>query len=104
MSMVCRGGKAAPDRRVRAPGTVKRDRILEAVIAHERIALLFQPQIDPASGDILGVEALARWEGIASPQLLFARAASAGLAERLSRPAQPKARRLARAGGGAAGR
>jgi EAL domain-containing protein (putative c-di-GMP-specific phosphodiesterase class I) len=74
---------------------MKRDRVLEGVIAHERIALLFQPQIDPATGDILGAEALARWDGAASPEKLFARAAAAGLAERLSRLVQRKALRLA---------
>ncbi len=89
------GGQRASDRHVPAPATVKRDRILESVIAHERIALLFQPQIDPATGNILGVEALARWDGAASPQELFARAASAGLAERLSRLVQRKALRVA---------
>jgi len=73
----------------------RRDRTLEAVIAHQRIALLFQPQIDPASGDILGVEALARWDGAASAEELFARAARAGLSERLSRLVQRKALRLA---------
>ena len=88
-------GKRASDHRVPAPAPNKRDRILEAVIAHERISVLFQPQIDPASGDIRGVEALARWDGAASPQELFARAAAAGLAERLSRLVQRKALRLA---------
>ncbi|MBA2467613.1 MAG: EAL domain-containing protein [Sphingomonas sp.] len=89
------GGKRASDHDVAAPAPVKRDRTLESVIAHERIALLFQPQIDPANGDVLGVEALARWDGVASPQDLFARAASAGLAERLSRLVQRKALRAA---------
>jgi EAL domain-containing protein (putative c-di-GMP-specific phosphodiesterase class I) len=89
------GGKRASDHQVPAPPPKKRDRILEAVIAHERISLLFQPQIEPASGDIIGVEALARWDGAASPQDLFARATSAGLAERLSRLVQRKALRLA---------
>jgi EAL domain-containing protein (putative c-di-GMP-specific phosphodiesterase class I) len=88
-------GQRASDRPAPRPAPVKRDRTLEAVIAHERIALLFQPQIDPASGDVLGVEALARWDGAASPQDLFARAAAAGLAERLSRLVQRKALRLA---------
>ncbi|MEO7366252.1 MAG: EAL domain-containing protein [Sphingomicrobium sp.] len=64
---------------------------MEAVIAHQRISVLFQPQIDPVNGDIIGAEALARWEGAASPEALFARAASAGLAERLSRMIQRKA-------------
>ena len=89
------GGKRASDQPVQAPATKQRDRILEAVIADERIALLFQPQIDPSSGDIIGVEALARWDGSETPQDLFARATSAGLAERLSRLIQRKALRLA---------
>jgi EAL domain-containing protein (putative c-di-GMP-specific phosphodiesterase class I) len=89
------GGQRASDRQDPAPVVHKRDRILEAVIAHQHIALLFQPQIDPASGRIVGVEALARWDGAASPQQLFERAAAAGLAERLSRLVQRKALRAA---------
>ena len=88
-------GQRASDRSVPAPATPKRDRTLEAVIAHQRISVLFQPQIDPVSGDIVGAEALARWDGAASPEALFARAASAGLAERLSRMIQRKALRTA---------
>ena len=90
-----RGGQRASDRQGPAPAVPRRDRTLEAVIAHQRIALLFQPQIDPASGDIVGVEALARWDGAGSPQELFERAAAAGLSERLSRLVQRKALRLA---------
>jgi EAL domain-containing protein (putative c-di-GMP-specific phosphodiesterase class I) len=89
------GGERASDHPVQAPATKERDLVLEAVIAHERIDLLFQPQIDPSNGDVLGVEALARWDGAETPQDLFARAASAGLAERLSRLVQRKALRLA---------
>ena len=89
------GGERASDHPVQAPATKQRDLTLEAVIAHERIDLLFQPQIDPSNGDVLGVEALARWEGAETPQDLFARATSAGLAERLSRLVQRKALRLA---------
>ena len=89
------GGQRASDRQDPAPVVHKRDRILEAVIAHQHIALLFQPQIDPASGRIVGVEALARWDGVASPEKLFERAAAAGLAERLSRLVQRKALRAA---------
>ncbi len=89
------GGQRASDRQDPAPVVHKRDRILEAVIAHQHIALLFQPQIDPASGHIIGVEALARWDGAASPEKLFERAAAAGLAERLSRLVQRKALRAA---------
>ena len=90
-----RRGQRASDRQSPAPVTPRRDRALEAVIAHQRIALLFQPQIDPATGDIVGVEALARWDGAASPEELFARAAAVGLAERLSRLVQRKALRVA---------
>ncbi len=90
-----RRGQRASDRQSPAPVTPKRDRTLEAVIAHQRIALLFQPQIDPSTGDIVGVEALARWDGAASPEELFARAAAVGLAERLSRLVQRKALRVA---------
>ena len=89
------GGQRASDRQDPAPAVHKRDRILEAVIAHQQIGLLFQPQIDPASGEIVGVEALARWDGAASPEKLFERAAAAGLAERLSRLVQRKALRTA---------
>jgi EAL domain-containing protein (putative c-di-GMP-specific phosphodiesterase class I) len=88
-------GQRASDRSLPAPAVPKRDRTLEAVIAHQRISVFFQPQIDPVSGDIVGAEALARWDGAASPEALFARAASAGLAERLSRMIQRKALRTA---------
>lgn len=89
------GGQRASDRKGPAPAIPKRDRTLEGVIADQRIALLFQPQIDPASGAIVGVEALARWAGAASPEQLFERAAAAGLGERLSRLVQRKALRAA---------
>ncbi|WP_309661545.1 EAL domain-containing protein [Sphingomonas sp.] len=88
-------GKRASDQSVPTPATPKRDRTLEAVIAHQRISLLYQPQIDPVSGAIVGVEALARWDGAVSPEALFARAAAAGLSERLSRLIQRKALRTA---------
>lgn len=71
-----------------------RDHLLEAVIAHEGVGLAFQPQIEPVSGKVTGVEALARWS-MAKPERLFARAAAAGLAERLSRLVQRKALRAA---------
>ena len=77
--------------RVAAP---RRDRRLEAALGADEIDIRFQPQIDPVSGRILGVEALARWAEAADPEALFARAAAAGLAERLSRTIQRKALRL----------
>ena len=88
-------GQRASDRKGPAPVVQKRDRELEAVIAHQHVTLLFQPQIDPVSGAIIGAEALARWDGAATPEELFARAAKAGLAERLSRLVQRKALRAA---------
>jgi EAL domain-containing protein (putative c-di-GMP-specific phosphodiesterase class I) len=82
-----RGSDRPPPRR-RAP---RRDRELEEVIARQAIAIHFQPQIAPATGVIVGVEALARWDGPDDAQALFARAADAGLSERLSRLVQSKA-------------
>ena len=91
------GTKRASDRPLPQAAKPRRDSLLEAVIAHERVALLFQPQIEPATGHIRGVEALARWEGTDSADKLFARAAAAGLSERLSRLMQRKALRAAAA-------
>jgi EAL domain-containing protein (putative c-di-GMP-specific phosphodiesterase class I) len=85
------GGKRASDRKVPAPALQSRDRALEQAIRRDHIELLFQPQIEPASGRIAGVEALARWTGAESPEELFVRAEAAGLAERLSRSIQRKA-------------
>jgi EAL domain-containing protein (putative c-di-GMP-specific phosphodiesterase class I) len=88
-------GQRASDQPGPAPVLQRKDPLLEAVIAKEQIGLLFQPQIEPDSGHIAGAEALARWNGAASPEQLFARAAAAGLAERLSRLIQRKALRMA---------
>ena len=88
-------GKRGSDHPLPPPTIPARDHLLEAVIAHERIALAFQPQIDPRTGRVAGVEALARWTGAADPERLFERAAAAGLAERLSRLVQRKALRTA---------
>jgi EAL domain-containing protein (putative c-di-GMP-specific phosphodiesterase class I) len=88
-------GQRASDLPGPAPVLQRRDQLLEAVIAKEQIGLLFQPQIEPDSGHIAGAEALVRWNGAASPEQLFARAAAAGLAERLSRLIQRKALRIA---------
>ncbi len=74
--------------------TTARDERLEAALADDEIEIRFQPQIEPASGRIVGVEALARWSEVAGPQQLFERATAAGLAERLSRTIQRKALRL----------
>jgi len=71
----------------------KRDTILERAIARDAISVAFQPQIEPGSGRVVGVEALARWDGETNPEKLFARAAAAGLGERLSRTVQRRALR-----------
>ncbi|WP_310468326.1 EAL domain-containing protein [Sphingomonas sp.] len=86
----------ASDRPVPAPATAP-DRPLEDAIGRGDIAILFQPQIEPASGRVAGAEALARWEGSSSAEDLFARAAAAGLSERLSWLVQRKAIRAAAA-------
>ena len=88
------GGKRASDRGRLAPALPRRDRQLEQAIRRDRIELRFQPQIEPASGRIAGVEALARWDEVDSPEQLFARAEAVGLSERLSRAIQRKALRM----------
>jgi EAL domain-containing protein (putative c-di-GMP-specific phosphodiesterase class I) len=69
--------------------------MLEAAIAHEQIDVLFQPLIVPASGRMVGAEALARASIVDDAGMLFARAQAGGLAERLSRLVQRKALRCA---------
>ena len=93
--------KRGSDRPARAAAPA-RDRRLEAALADDEIDIRFQPQIDPVSGKVLGVEALARWE-FATTEALFARAAAAGLSERLSRTIQRKALRIAGQWGGGLG-
>ena len=88
-------GRRASDRKAPAPAAPARDQLLESMIAHEQVEVLYQPQIEPSSGRILGAEALARSAIAPSAQALFARAAAAGLAERLSRLVQRKALRSA---------
>jgi EAL domain-containing protein (putative c-di-GMP-specific phosphodiesterase class I) len=88
-------GRRASDRLAPAPAAAKRDQMLETVLAHEQIDVLYQPQIEPVSGRIAGAEALARSAIAPSAQALFARAAAAGLDERLSRLVQRKALRSA---------
>ena len=89
------GGERASDRKVPAPVLQGRDKALEEAIRRDRIELRFQPQIEPGSGQVIGVEALARWDGVSSPEEMFARADAAGLSERLSRAIQKKALRAA---------
>jgi EAL domain-containing protein (putative c-di-GMP-specific phosphodiesterase class I) len=73
------------------------DPLLESIIAHEQVDVLYQPQIEPVTGQILGVEALARSPIEPSAEKLFQRAARAGLHEDLSRVVQRKALRSAAA-------
>lgn len=87
-------GQRASDRPAQVPARPRRDRTLERLIRGEAISLGFQPQIHPASGQILGAEALARCDDM-SPDELFSRAAAVGLQERLSRLLQRKALRSA---------
>ena len=88
-------GRRASDRQVPAPVAPFRDPLLETAIAHEQIEVLYQPQIEPRSGRIVGAEALARSPIVTSAEALFSRAAAAGLDERLSRLVQRKALRSA---------
>jgi EAL domain-containing protein (putative c-di-GMP-specific phosphodiesterase class I) len=69
--------------------------MLESVIAHEQIEVLYQPLIEPRTGRIVGAEALARSTMATSGEALFKRATAAGLDERLSRLVQRKALRCA---------
>ncbi|NUT00078.1 MAG: EAL domain-containing protein [Sphingomonas sp.] len=87
----------ASERRTAGTPRRQRDDLLAAVIAHQQIAVVFQPQIDPVTGEVEGAEALARWDRVAGAEQLFARAAAAGLSERLSRLVQHKALRAAAA-------
>ncbi|MCY7339081.1 MAG: EAL domain-containing protein [Sphingomonas bacterium] len=88
------GGNRSSDRPQAVAAQPRRDRSLEAALARDEIQVLFQPQIEPATGRIAGVEALARWTGAANPEALFERAEAAGLSERLSRTIQRKALRI----------
>ena len=88
-------GRRASDRATSEPAEPRSDHLLESVIAHEQIEVLYQPQIEPKTGQIVGAEALARSPVVPSAEALFARAAAAGLDERLSRLVQRKALRCA---------
>ena len=92
---ISKWGRRGSDLGTEMPAAPQRDLILEAAIAHEQIDVLFQPLIEPASGRIVGAEALARSSIAADAHQLFARAFAGGLAERLSRLVQRKALRSA---------
>jgi EAL domain-containing protein (putative c-di-GMP-specific phosphodiesterase class I) len=84
-------GRRGSDSGAITPAVPTRDLMLEAVIAHEQVELLFQPLIDASTGRIVGAEALARCGIARDAETLFARAESAALGERLSRLVQRKA-------------
>ena len=95
MDTIFEWGRRASDGATPTSVVPVRDCLLEAAIAHEQIEVLYQPLIDPRTGRIAGAEALARSPIVPSAEVLFARAASAGLDERLSRLIQRKALRCA---------
>ena len=95
MSVQRSSNKQRASDRLQKPVVRRRDPALEEAIANDRIAIHFQPQIEPATGRIVGVEALARWDDEQSASGLFERARRGGLKERLSRFAQRKALRIA---------
>ena len=97
-------GKRASDRLPPPAPKPSVDRALLAAVARDRVDLHFQPQIEVATGRVVGVEALARWDGAAGAEDLFARAATSGLSERLSRAVQRKALRMAGRWTGALGK
>src|SRR5690349_14487942 len=84
-------GRRASDVGAPPPVSPIRDLMLEGIIAHEQVELLFQPIIDIATGRIVGAEALARSAIATDAEALFARAEAAALGERLSRLVQHKA-------------
>ena len=84
-------GRRASDVGATPPVSPIRDLMLEAVIAHEQVELLFQPIIDVSTGRMAGAEALARSVVESDAEALFARAEAAALGERLSRLVQRKA-------------
>ena len=88
-------GRRASDTGATLPAAPRRDLLLEGAISHEQVDVLFQPLIEPATGRVVGAEALARSPIIAGGEMLFARASAGGLAERLSRLVQRKALRSA---------
>lgn len=88
---ITKWGRRASDIGATPPVSPTRDLMLEAVIAHEQIDLLFQPIIDANTGLIAAAEALVRCAAAQDAESLFSRANSAALDERLSRLVQRKA-------------
>lgn len=81
------------------PRIVRRLADLESAMARDEIEVLFQPQVDIATGAPVGVEALARWQhpdlGELGPDRLFDIAARSGTIAALSRHIQDRALTLA---------
>lgn len=75
------------------PPEARPDLALEALLAEDSVTIVYQPQLSVASGEVIGVEALARDPGGMTPDTMFARAAAVALGERLSRAVQRKALR-----------
>jgi EAL domain-containing protein (putative c-di-GMP-specific phosphodiesterase class I) len=88
---ISKWGRRGSDLGATPPVSPTRDLMLEAVIAHEQVDLLFQPLFDLQTGRAVGAEALARCSVVPDAEALFARANSAALGERLSRLVQRKA-------------
>jgi EAL domain-containing protein (putative c-di-GMP-specific phosphodiesterase class I) len=85
------GGRRASDLAPVRPAAATPQRLAGDLIREDRLGLAFQPQWSIATGEVVGVEALARDGRASSPDALFEEAAAAGLAERLSRMLQRKA-------------
>ena len=90
-------GRRASDRPVPTPAVHRHDQLLEGMIALEGIDVQYQPMIVPGSGQVVGAEALVRSALADNAEALFARAAAAGMDQRLSRLIQRKALRCAAA-------
>jgi EAL domain-containing protein (putative c-di-GMP-specific phosphodiesterase class I) len=90
-------GRRASDDLSPAPALPRTDLLLESMIAHEQVDVLYQPVIEPGTGRIVGAEALVRSAIADSATDLFNRAAASRLDERLSRVIQRKALRRAAA-------
>jgi EAL domain-containing protein (putative c-di-GMP-specific phosphodiesterase class I) len=88
-------GRRASDAGAMSPAAPTRDLMLEAIIAHEQVELVYQPLFDVGTQQMVGVEALARSLVARDAETLFARANAAALGERLSRLIQRKALRSA---------
>ncbi|MFM5916021.1 MAG: EAL domain-containing protein [Novosphingobium sp.] len=81
------------------PRIVRRLADLQSALAGDEIEVLFQPQVELATGKPMGVEALARWQhpdlGELGPQALFDIASRSGTIAQLSRHIQDRALALA---------